>query len=291
MGLASEVDVAVIGAGCGRDRCGAAAGRGGRGVGSGAGRARARRRARLDRRVPDGDADGSRVRMAAFGRPQRARAARRAARLFARPAAAGLDDAAAPQRRERGGRSRLAARARGALLGDPPRRARTEGPRRPRTVLEPGGRWNALLDAISTWANAVELENLSVKDNDRYEDTGINWRVRDGLRPLFAALGRGSADRVRRRGVAGRSSRRRASASRRPAARSARRGSSSPCRPRLIAGEHLAFDPTLAGQARGGCRACRSGLANKLFLALRSAFCPAPTTSCSWSARPGGARR
>src|ERR1051326_4486033 len=59
------------------------------------------------------------------------------------------------------------------------------------TVLEPGGRWNALFDAISTWANAVELEDLSVKDNDRYESTEHNWRVRTGLGSLFVALGQG----------------------------------------------------------------------------------------------------
>src|SRR5713101_1754071 len=59
------------------------------------------------------------------------------------------------------------------------------------TVLEPGGRWNALLDAISTWANAVELEELSVKDNDRYECTEHNWRVQSGLGSLLVALSLG----------------------------------------------------------------------------------------------------
>ena len=59
------------------------------------------------------------------------------------------------------------------------------------SVLLPGGRWNALFDAVSTWANAVELECLSVKDNDRYEDTGINWRVREGYGRLLAALAEG----------------------------------------------------------------------------------------------------
>ena len=59
------------------------------------------------------------------------------------------------------------------------------------SVLVPGGRWNALFDATSTWANAVELEQLSVKDNDRYEDSGINWRLRDGYGRLFEALAEG----------------------------------------------------------------------------------------------------
>src|SRR6185503_11693196 len=59
------------------------------------------------------------------------------------------------------------------------------------SVLKPGGRWNVLFDAVSTWANAVELESLSLKDNDRYADTGINWRVREGYGRLFAALAEG----------------------------------------------------------------------------------------------------
>ena len=55
-------------------------------------------------------------------------------------------------------------------------------------VLKPGGRWNALFDATSTWGNAVELDKLSVKDNDRYQDTGVNWRVRRGYGTLLATL-------------------------------------------------------------------------------------------------------
>ena len=58
-------------------------------------------------------------------------------------------------------------------------------------VLMPDGRWNGLLDAVSTWANAVELECLSVKDNDRYEDSGINWRLREGYGTLLKALAEG----------------------------------------------------------------------------------------------------
>ena len=56
------------------------------------------------------------------------------------------------------------------------------------TTLPPGGRWNALLDASSTWGNAVELDKLSVKDNDRYEDSGVNWRVHRGYGTLLTTL-------------------------------------------------------------------------------------------------------
>jgi monoamine oxidase len=55
-------------------------------------------------------------------------------------------------------------------------------------ALQPDGRWNALFDATSTWGNAVELDKLSAKDNDRYEDSGVNWRVRRGYGTLLATL-------------------------------------------------------------------------------------------------------
>jgi monoamine oxidase len=59
------------------------------------------------------------------------------------------------------------------------------------TALPSGGRWNTLFEATSTWANAVELECLSAKDNDRYEDSGINWRLHRGYGRLFEALADG----------------------------------------------------------------------------------------------------
>jgi monoamine oxidase len=57
--------------------------------------------------------------------------------------------------------------------------------------LEPGGRWNPLLQAISTWANGVELERLSVKDYAHYLDSGVNWRLREGYGTLFLRLADG----------------------------------------------------------------------------------------------------
>jgi monoamine oxidase len=57
------------------------------------------------------------------------------------------------------------------------------------TLLAPGGRWNGLMDAISTWANGVELERLSVLDHARYNDSGVNWRVLEGYGALIAQQG------------------------------------------------------------------------------------------------------
>ena len=56
-------------------------------------------------------------------------------------------------------------------------------------LLSPDGRWNALINAISTWANGVELDRLSVQDHARYADSGINWRVLEGYGNLIAAYG------------------------------------------------------------------------------------------------------
>jgi monoamine oxidase len=55
--------------------------------------------------------------------------------------------------------------------------------------LEPGNRWNPMIDAISTYVNGCELDQLSIIDFDAYEDTEINWRVRRGYGALMTAYG------------------------------------------------------------------------------------------------------
>jgi monoamine oxidase len=55
--------------------------------------------------------------------------------------------------------------------------------------LEPGNRWNPMLDAISTYINGCELDQVSILDMDAYEDTNINWRVRRGYGALMGAYG------------------------------------------------------------------------------------------------------
>ena len=57
--------------------------------------------------------------------------------------------------------------------------------------LEPGGRWNALLDALSTYINGTELARLSVQDFARYRNTGVNWRVEAGYGALMEAYASG----------------------------------------------------------------------------------------------------
>jgi monoamine oxidase len=57
------------------------------------------------------------------------------------------------------------------------------------TCLEPGNRWNPMIDAVSTYINGCELDQVSLLDLDAYEDTEINWRVRRGYGALMAAYG------------------------------------------------------------------------------------------------------
>jgi monoamine oxidase len=51
--------------------------------------------------------------------------------------------------------------------------------------LEPGGRWNALLDSLSTYISGAELDQVSVHDLNNYHESGVNWRVVEGYGTLI----------------------------------------------------------------------------------------------------------
>jgi monoamine oxidase len=57
------------------------------------------------------------------------------------------------------------------------------------TLLEPGNRWNGLINSVGTYISGGDLDRLSVKDFDRYEDTGVNYRVFKGYGALIADYG------------------------------------------------------------------------------------------------------
>lgn len=59
------------------------------------------------------------------------------------------------------------------------------------TFLEPRGRWNALINAVSTYVSGAELDRVSARDFDRYADSGVNWRVVEGYGTVIAAHGCG----------------------------------------------------------------------------------------------------
>jgi monoamine oxidase len=68
--------------------------------------------------------------------------------------------------------------------------AAADKPDRPASdLLTPGNRWNAQIDAVSTYINGCELDQVSVHDMAAYEDTEINWRVAKGYGALIAAYG------------------------------------------------------------------------------------------------------
>ncbi|MET0257225.1 MAG: NAD(P)/FAD-dependent oxidoreductase [Methylobacterium sp.] len=55
--------------------------------------------------------------------------------------------------------------------------------------FEPGGRWNALMDAVSSYYNGTEFDRVSTLDYDAYVDSGVNWRVLEGYGEAISALG------------------------------------------------------------------------------------------------------
>lgn len=133
-------------------------------------------------------------------------------------------------------------------------------------LLEPGNRWNALISAISTYANGVEAEKLSVVDYGRYHDNGTNWRVREGYGVTVAAYARGLDIRlgepVRRIDHNGKN------------IRVATVGGEIACRAvivtvstNLIAAESVRFDPPLPEKIAAAA-ALPLGLADKVFLRI-----------------------
>lgn len=55
-------------------------------------------------------------------------------------------------------------------------------------LLEPGGRWNPLLNAFSAYYNGAEFDQVSVKDYGAYDDSELNWRVAEGYGVGIAGL-------------------------------------------------------------------------------------------------------
>jgi monoamine oxidase len=59
--------------------------------------------------------------------------------------------------------------------------------------FEPGGRWNPMIDAFSSYYNGAEFDQVSILDFAAYEDSGVNWRVAEGYGTAIASF----ADRER----------------------------------------------------------------------------------------------
>ena len=55
--------------------------------------------------------------------------------------------------------------------------------------LDPLGRWNGLINAVSTYVSGTELDQVSIRDLARYNDSGVNWRVVEGYGAMITAHG------------------------------------------------------------------------------------------------------
>ncbi len=53
-------------------------------------------------------------------------------------------------------------------------------------LLEPRGRWNALINAVGTYASGSQLDRVSTRDFSRYHDSGVNWRAVEGYGAVIA---------------------------------------------------------------------------------------------------------
>lgn len=62
-------------------------------------------------------------------------------------------------------------------------------PRAAAEFLEPGCRWNALINAVFSYISGASLDQIDARDYARYEDTGCNWRIREGYGAVIAASG------------------------------------------------------------------------------------------------------
>jgi monoamine oxidase len=65
------------------------------------------------------------------------------------------------------------------------------------TLLEPGDPSNPMIDAVSTYYSGAELAKVSVRDLAAYEDSGVNWRVREGYGAVVAGLAASAPVRYR----------------------------------------------------------------------------------------------
>ena len=69
--------------------------------------------------------------------------------------------------------------------------ANAESERRMAEFLEPGCRWNALLDAMATYINGATFSALVVREYALYRDTGLNRRIPEGYGALIEAYAQG----------------------------------------------------------------------------------------------------
>ena len=55
--------------------------------------------------------------------------------------------------------------------------------------LEPGNPANMLINAVFAYISGASLDQIDARDYARYDDDGVNWRVRDGYGAMISAYG------------------------------------------------------------------------------------------------------
>jgi monoamine oxidase len=58
-------------------------------------------------------------------------------------------------------------------------------------AFEPASPWNGIIRSVLAYISGADAERLSAQDFERYEDSGVNWRVVEGLGAAIAAHGDG----------------------------------------------------------------------------------------------------
>ena len=143
---------------------------------------------RLDGRRRRGLSARSRLRLAALGRSESLGRDRGGAGSKNRSHAAALGTPLCSQRVSRGRRRPHVGDAAVSANGRQ-RSKKTNRTAPPSEYLEPGDRWNPMIDAVSTWYSGAELDRVSARDLERYVDTGVNWRVVEGYGSVVATHG------------------------------------------------------------------------------------------------------
>lgn len=133
-------------------------------------------------------------------------------------------------------------------------------------LMDPGGRWNHLLDAFSSYYNGAEFDLISTADYDAYQDSGVNWRAPGGYGALVSRWGEvapvtcgAPVRRIDRRATRLRLDGRLGTVSARMAIVTVPTS--------LIAAGEIAFTPDLPGLRRAA-ESLPLGLADKVVLAL-----------------------
>jgi monoamine oxidase len=137
------------------------------------------------------------------------------------------------------------------------------------TLLDPASRWSGLINSVGTYITGMDLDRVSVKDLERYDDSSVNWRVLKGYGTLISDAGTGLSTMLdcEVRGIDHSGKRLRIDTVKGPIVAD-RAIVTIPTS--VMASEHIVFTPALPTKIEAA-RSLPLGLDNKLFMALDGA--------------------